>query len=109
VQASSAGSKEDVALNTLKHASLLNMLVIFFGFGLLLSLTPCVLPMIPILSTIILGQQQQDKRHNFMLSLSYSLGMATVYTMLGVLAGLAGASMAAYLQQPWVLIYLHCF
>lgn len=104
VQASSAGSKEDVALNTLKHASLLNMLVIFFGFGLLLSLTPCVLPMIPILSTIILGQQQQDKRHNFMLSLSYSLGMATVYTMLGVLAGLAGASMAAYLQQPWVLI-----
>ena len=82
---------------------------VFFGAGLLLSFTPCVLPMLPILSSIIVGQSSlgaagaASRRRSFMLSLAYSLGMALVYTLLGVAAGLAGEGLAATLQNPWVL------
>jgi thioredoxin:protein disulfide reductase len=64
------------------------VIISFFGFGLLLSLTPCVFPMIPILSGIIVGQGKQiTKRKGFMLSLAYVLGMAVTYAMAGVAAG----------------------
>ena len=82
---------------------------VFFGAGLLLSFTPCVLPMLPILSSIIVGQRGTGKlgvasrSRSFVLSLVYSLGMALVYTLLGVAAGLAGEGLAATLQNPWVL------
>ena len=77
---------------------------VFFIAGVLLSLTPCVLPMLPILSSIIVGQGTQVSRgRGFSLALSYSLGMAAVYTALGVAAGLAGEGLAASLQNPWVL------
>ena len=77
---------------------------VFFVAGLLLSFTPCVLPMLPILSSIIVGQGTQVSRgRGFALALSYSLGMALVYTALGVAAGLAGEGLAATLQNPWVL------
>ncbi len=77
---------------------------VFFLAGVLLSLTPCVLPMLPILSSIIVGQGEQVSRgRGFSLALAYSLGMATVYTALGVAAGLAGEGLAATLQNPWVL------
>jgi thioredoxin:protein disulfide reductase len=77
---------------------------VFFLAGVLLSLTPCVLPMLPILSSIIVGQGAQVSRgRGFSLALSYSLGMAMVYTALGVAAGLAGEGLAASLQNPWVL------
>jgi thiol:disulfide interchange protein DsbD len=76
----------------------------FFGFGLLLSLTPCVFPMIPILSGIIVGQGQQiTKRKGFMLSLAYVLGMATTYALAGVAAGLSGTLISNALQNPWAL------
>ncbi|MDH0864800.1 protein-disulfide reductase DsbD [Mitsuaria sp. GD03876] len=76
----------------------------FFAAGVLLSLTPCVLPMLPILSSIIVGQGQAPSRaRGFFLAFSYSLGMALLYTALGVAAGLAGGGLAAYLQKPWVL------
>lgn len=76
----------------------------FFVAGLLLSFTPCVLPMLPILSSIIVGQGSAPSRlRGFLLALSYSLGMALLYTALGVAAGLAGGGFAAYLQKPWVL------
>ncbi|MDL2337896.1 MAG: protein-disulfide reductase DsbD [Pseudomonadota bacterium] len=79
----------------------------FFGAGLLLSLTPCVLPMLPILSSIIVGHSATGHRasrsRGFGLALAYSLGMALVYTALGVAAGLAGEGLAAALQNPWVL------
>lgn len=76
----------------------------FFLAGLLLSLTPCVLPMLPILSSIIVGQGGAPSRtRGFLLAFSYSLGMALLYTALGVAAGLAGGGLAAYLQKPWVL------
>ncbi|HEX6707404.1 MAG TPA: protein-disulfide reductase DsbD [Albitalea sp.] len=81
---------------------------VFFLAGIVLSFTPCVLPMVPILSSIIVGQGASDvardkRARGFALALSYSLGMALVYTALGVAAGLAGEGLAATLQNPWVL------
>jgi thiol:disulfide interchange protein DsbD len=77
---------------------------VFFVAGLLLSLTPCVLPMLPILSSIIVGKGGAVSRARaFALATSYSLGMALVYTALGIAAGLAGEGLAAALQEPWVL------
>ncbi|MCB1622382.1 MAG: protein-disulfide reductase DsbD [Thiothrix sp.] len=78
-------------------------LLAFLGFGLLLSFTPCVFPMIPILSGIIAGQKQLDTRQAFLLSLVYVLAMALTYTVVGVLAGLFGANLQAAFQNPWVL------
>ena len=81
------------------------VLGVFFVAGLLLSFTPCVLPMLPILSSIIVGQTgaSTSRSRGFGLALGYSLGMALVYTALGVAAGLAGEGLAAALQNPWVL------
>ena len=77
---------------------------VFFLAGVLLSLTPCVLPMLPILSSIIVGQGGAPSRsRGFVLAVSYSLGMALVYTVFGVAAGLAGEGLAAALQNAWVL------
>ena len=95
----------------LRSQSLLTVLPIFFVLGLLLSLTPCVLPMVPILSSIIVGQggerdggdQRLTKLRGFVLALAYALGMAIIYTAFGVASGLAGEELAASLQRPWVL------
>ena len=77
----------------------------FLLAGVLLSLTPCVLPMVPILSSIIVGQKERVSRgRGFALALAYSQGMALVYTALGVAAGLLGQGLAAYLQHPWVVL-----
>jgi len=79
---------------------------VFFLAGVLLSLTPCVLPMLPILSSIIVGHggdSSTRRGRGFALALSYSLGMALVYTAFGIAAGLAGEGLAASLQNPWVL------
>ena len=76
----------------------------FFGMGVLLSLTPCVLPMLPILSSLIVGVDQRLSRWRGLgLAAAYSLGMALVYTALGVAAGLAGEGFAAALQTPWAI------
>ena len=76
----------------------------FFLAGVLLSLTPCVLPMLPIVSSIIAGHGIEVSRgRGVALAAAYSLGMAIVYTGLGVAAGLAGEGLAAALQTPWVL------
>ena len=81
------------------------VLLAFYGFGLLLTFTPCVFPMIPILSSIIVGQGQTlTSRRAFTLSLTYVLAMAATYTLAGVIAGLSGANFQAIFQQPWVLI-----
>jgi thiol:disulfide interchange protein DsbD len=80
---------------------------LFLVLGLGLSFTPCVLPMLPILSSIIVGDKvargPRTRGRGLALSLSYSLGMAIVYTLLGVAAGLAGQGLAAALQNAWVL------
>lgn len=76
----------------------------FFGFGLLLAFTPCMLPMIPILSGIIVGRGQQVTHGRaFALSLVYVLAMAITYALAGVAAGLAGTLLSSYLQNAWVL------
>ncbi|GBG13952.1 thiol:disulfide interchange protein DsbD [Novimethylophilus kurashikiensis] len=76
----------------------------FFGFGLLLAFTPCVFPMIPILSGIIVGQGQHPSRtHAFNLSLAYTLGMAVTYAIAGIAAGLSGHLISNALQTPWAL------
>jgi thiol:disulfide interchange protein DsbD len=76
----------------------------FFGFGLLLSFTPCVLPMVPILSGIIIGQGHKVTRgYALALSGAYVLGMAITYALAGVAAGLSGTLLSNALQNPWVL------
>lgn len=76
----------------------------FFGMGVLLSFTPCVLPMLPILSSLIVGVDQRPSRwRGLALAGAYSLGMALVYTALGLAAGLAGEGFAAALQTPWAI------
>jgi len=76
----------------------------FFGFGLLLSFTPCVLPMVPILSSVIVGAGQPvTKARGFALAAVYVLGVAITYAVAGVAAGLSGAMLSVALQSPWVL------
>ncbi|MGC9162439.1 MAG: protein-disulfide reductase DsbD, partial [Thiomonas sp.] len=88
----------------LASGSLLTIVPMFLVFGLLLAFTPCVLPMIPILSSIIVGQGEKVSRgRGFALAVAYALGMAIVYTAFGVAAGLLGQGLAASLQNPWVL------
>ncbi|WP_394779837.1 protein-disulfide reductase DsbD [Undibacterium sp.] len=93
-----------LAQRTLQSGSVWRIGGAFLLFGLLLSFTPCVLPMVPILSSIIVGQGKVSRGRGFMLALAYCLGMALVYTSLGVAAGLAGEGLAGALQKPWVLL-----
>jgi thiol:disulfide interchange protein DsbD len=90
--------------SALRSGSLLTIAGVFLVAGLLLAFTPCVLPMVPILSSIIVGQGAPVSRmRGFTMALAYSLGMAMVYTAFGVVAGLLGEGLAAALQNPWVL------
>lgn len=75
----------------------------FFAAGLLLAFTPCVFPMIPILSSIIVGSAHVTPRKAFLLSLVYVLAMALTYTAAGVIAGIAGQNLQAVFQDPWIL------
>lgn len=80
-------------------------LLSFFGFGLLLAFTPCVLPMIPILSGLIAGHGPGlGARRAFALSLVYVLASALVFTVAGVVAGLVGANLQIAFQTPWVVV-----
>jgi len=95
---------DESAVARLFQGSFALLVLSFFGFGLLLSFTPCVLPMIPILSGIVVGQGQRMTRlHALMLSGAYVLGMAITYAAAGVLAGLSGAMLSAAFQNAWVL------
>jgi thiol:disulfide interchange protein DsbD len=95
---------EDALIAELFRGDTWLLIASFFGFGLLLSFTPCVLPMIPILSGIIVGRGQHLTRmHGFLLSVAYVLGMAITYALAGIAAGLSGALLSAALQNPWVL------
>ena len=104
--AAAAAQPSDMAgiAGILEGGRLLAIVPAFVLLGLGLAFTPCVLPMVPILSSIIVGEGRQVSRsRGFILSSTYSLGMAIVYTALGVAAGLAGEGLAAALQNPWVL------
>ncbi len=100
-------NETDTIANSLKSGSVLLVLATFFGFGLLLSLTPCVFPMIPILSSIIVNAGQNSQltaKKGFFLSLVYVIAMSMAYTIAGVLAGLFGANLQVALQNPYVLV-----
>jgi thiol:disulfide interchange protein DsbD len=97
-------SEQDQIAARLAETGIFGALMIFFVLGLLLSFTPCVFPMIPILSGIIAGQGSQiTTRQAFFLSLAYVLAMALTYAIVGVIAGLFGANLQAAFQNPWVL------
>lgn len=92
------------AAGLLRGGNLWLVAVAFFGFGLALSFTPCVLPMVPILSGIIVGHGAHISRGRALaLSLAYVLGMAVTYAVAGVAAGLSGTLLSAALQNAWVL------
>ena len=100
-------SETDAIASTLKDGNMLLVLATFFGFGLLLSLTPCVFPMIPILSSIIVGASKNEDMtasRGFFLSLVYVLSMSVAYTIAGIIAGVFGANLQAALQNPYVLV-----
>ncbi len=93
----------------LSSGNIFIILISFFGFGLFLSLTPCIFPMIPILSSIIVQHSNNNKgkmsaSKGFFLSLVYVLSMSVAYTIAGILAGLFGANIQAMLQNTYVLI-----
>lgn len=99
-----ADSESTQLAKLFKQGSFWLIVSFFFGAGLLLAFTPCVLPMIPILSGIIVGRgSHPTKMHGFLLSLAYVLGMALAYAAIGVAAGLSGTLLSSALQTPWAL------
>jgi thioredoxin:protein disulfide reductase len=99
-------SEQDSYAEKIKNGNLALVLLSFFGAGLLLAFTPCVLPMVPILSGIIAGSGENvTTRRSFMLSLSYVLGMAFTYTAAGIAAGAIGQgfNLQATFNQPWII------
>jgi len=97
-------SEQDDFANKLKTGNFLTSLLLFFLAGLALTFTPCVFPMIPILSGIIAGQGTDNStRKSFFLSLSYVLVMALTYAIVGVIAALSGENLQVALQNPWVI------
>jgi thioredoxin:protein disulfide reductase len=100
-------SEQDSYAEKIKTGNLLLVLASFFGAGLLLAFTPCVLPMVPILSGIIAGSGENvSTRRSFLLSVAYVLGMAFMYTAAGIAAGAIGQgfNLQATFNQPWVVI-----
>jgi thiol:disulfide interchange protein DsbD len=111
IDSSAAATESDESgsiARLLKDATFGWALISFFGFGLLLSLTPCTLPMLPILSGIIVGagrngQSSVSRMRAFVLALAYVLGMAVVYAVAGIAAGLSGKLISGALQNIWVM------
>ncbi|KTC86342.1 protein-disulfide reductase DsbD [Legionella brunensis] len=97
-------SNPTTIMHFIQGNSALVYLSAFFGLGILLAFTPCVLPMIPILSGIIVGQRSLSTAKALKLSLSYVLGMAITYAAAGMVAGLMGSTLQTLMQRPLVII-----
>ncbi len=98
-------SEQDRLATLIRDGNLLLVLATFFGLGLLLAFTPCVLPMVPILSGIIAGHGANvTTTRAFMLSLTYVLGMACTYTVAGIAVAAAGSHVQALFQQTWIIV-----
>lgn len=102
-------SEQDRLFTLIRDGNLFAVMAMFAGLGLLLSFTPCCLPMYPILSGIIVGHSTRDgappgSAKAFLLSLAFVLGMATTYTVLGAVFAAAGSQVQALMQQPAVTI-----
>ncbi len=97
-------AEQDLIAQKLLQENVLFTILSFLGFGLLLAFTPCVFPMIPILSSILVGQDGElTAKRGFWLSFVYVIAMAGTYTVAGVLAGLFGRNLQATFQNPWIL------
>ena len=99
-----AASDDERFAGVLESGRLWLVMAVFFGAGLLLTFTPCVLPMIPILSGIIVGEGRKiTRRRALLVSLAYVFGMAITYTAIGIAAAISGNLLSAALQNAWVL------
>lgn len=97
-------SEQDEILATLSHRSAGFVILSFYGFGLLLAFTPCVFPMLPIISGIVAGHGKRiTGKRAFWLSFCYVLASALTYTLFGVIAGMFGNNVQAFMQMPWVI------
>ncbi len=100
-------SEQDLLAERIRSGNLLVVLATFFGAGLLLAFTPCVLPMVPILSGIIVGAGRDrpvSRGRAFSLSLAYVMGMAITYTIAGAVFAAAGQQAQAFFQKPWIIV-----
>ena len=100
-------SEQDALAEKIRTGNLLAVLATFFGAGLLLAFTPCVLPMVPILSGIIVGAGRDrpvSRGRAFSLSLAYVMGMALTYTIAGAVFAAAGQQAQAFFQKPWIIV-----
>jgi thiol:disulfide interchange protein DsbD len=100
-------SEQDSLANRIRSGNLLAVIATFFGAGLLLAFTPCVLPMVPILSGIIVGAGRGtpvSRGRAFSLSVAYVLGMALTYTIAGAVFAKAGQQAQAFFQKPWIIV-----
>ncbi len=108
--APTAESEQDLLFTLIRDGNLFAVMAMFAGLGLLLSFTPCCLPMYPILSGIIVGHSTTEREghggsgKSFLLSVAFVLGMAVTYTILGAVFAAAGSQVQAVLQQPAVII-----
>ena len=100
IKSTKSQNEEDKITSLLKDASILKILGSFFLFGVLLSLTPCIFPMIPILSGLIV---KAGNKNSFFISIVYVLSMSITYTIAGVLAGLFGGNIQIIFQNPYVI------
>lgn len=98
-------SNPDLIMQYINTHSVIIYLLTFFALGLLLSFTPCVLPMVPILSGIIVGQKSPNPTKAFLLSLAYVLGMAITYALAGMLAGYLGSTVQTLMQKPIIIVF----
>lgn len=98
-------SKQDWMVSLIRSGNIFYMLAVAFAFGLGLAFTPCVLPMVPILSGLIVGSGERvSTGRAFALSLTYVLGMAITYTAAGAATAAAGSQVQAMFQQPWIIL-----
>ncbi|MDO9265725.1 MAG: protein-disulfide reductase DsbD [Sulfurimonas sp.] len=103
-------SEQDDIAEMLKNKNLLFTLVTFFGFGFLLAFTPCMLPVIPILSAVIISKKESiSTKEGFMLSLIYVISMSVVYALAGVIAASLGSNIQAFFQQTWIIVLFSMF
>ena len=98
---------EEVRLGSMiTESNLINVFFAFIGLGFLLAFTPCHLPTIPILSSIIIGQKESNRTKSFALSLTYVLGMAVTYSAFGTITALAGNQMQALFAMPGFILFM---
>ena len=100
--------QEKEILSAFENKNLLALIALFFGYGVLLSLTPCVYPLIPILSSIIVAKtaKKPSAKVSFLVSLTYVLGMASSYAIIGVFVSIFGANLQGALQTPAAILFV---